>query len=192
MQLVPPRWVPGEPTNAGKFEALNAALFNGGSFIYVPPDTTVTLPVRTIFWASDPQAKDTAALLADFEKKVKPDPAAVSVGFSSRQPAQPTEGDRCGLGFTRGPLHTHVLLREAPACTEAERVEALAHELAHLLGAAHSPDPLSLMRPKLDDGKARSAKFRLALDPLNSLAVGIWAEEIRDARAKGWGDLRSP
>jgi len=56
MQLVPPRWVPGEPSNAGKFEALNAAFFNGGSFIYVPPDTTVTLPVRSIFWAADPHA----------------------------------------------------------------------------------------------------------------------------------------
>ncbi|HVG97508.1 MAG TPA: hypothetical protein VNK05_11440, partial [Chloroflexota bacterium] len=39
MRLVPPRWLPGEPSNAGKFEALNAALFDGGTFLYVPPDT---------------------------------------------------------------------------------------------------------------------------------------------------------
>ncbi|MBI3974728.1 MAG: Fe-S cluster assembly protein SufD [Chloroflexi bacterium] len=56
MQLVPARWQPGPPSNAGKFEALNAAFFNGGSFVYVPPNTTVTLPVRSIFWASDPAA----------------------------------------------------------------------------------------------------------------------------------------
>jgi Fe-S cluster assembly protein SufD len=52
MRLLPPRWVPGEPSNAGKFEALNAALFGGGTFVYVPPDTTVALPLRSIFWAA--------------------------------------------------------------------------------------------------------------------------------------------
>jgi len=56
MDLVPARWQPGVPSNAGKFEALNAALFNGGSFVYVPPDTTVALPLRAVFWAADPAA----------------------------------------------------------------------------------------------------------------------------------------
>ncbi len=56
MDLVPARWQPGVPSNAGKFEALNAALFNGGSFVYVPPDTTVALPLRAVFWAADPSA----------------------------------------------------------------------------------------------------------------------------------------
>ena len=74
--------------------------------------------------------------------------------------------------------------------TEPERVELLAHELAHLLGAAHSPDPLSLARPTMGDGKARSAKFRIGLDPLNLLAVGIWVEELRSGEVKEWGDLR--
>jgi Fe-S cluster assembly protein SufD len=55
MRLVPPRWLPGEPSNAGKFEALNAALFDGGTFLYVPPDTTVALPMRSVFWAGSPQ-----------------------------------------------------------------------------------------------------------------------------------------
>ncbi|MDQ3700114.1 MAG: Fe-S cluster assembly protein SufD [Chloroflexota bacterium] len=56
MQLLPPRWRPGMPSNAGKFEALNAALFNGGAFIYVPPDTTVALPLRSVLWAANRQA----------------------------------------------------------------------------------------------------------------------------------------
>jgi Fe-S cluster assembly protein SufD len=55
MRLLPPRWLPGDPSNAGKFEALNAALFDGGAFIYVPPDTTVTLPLRSVFWAASPR-----------------------------------------------------------------------------------------------------------------------------------------
>jgi hypothetical protein len=66
----------------------------------------------------------------------------------------------------------------------------LAHGLAHLLGAAHSPDPFSLARPTMGDGKARSAKFCVGLDPLNALAVGIWADEMRDGELKEWGDLR--
>lgn len=56
MRLVPPRWQPGMPSNAGKFEALNAAFFGGGAFVYVPPDTTVTLPLRTVHWAQDERA----------------------------------------------------------------------------------------------------------------------------------------
>lgn len=56
MQLVPPRWQPGEPTNAGKFEALNAAFFGGGIFVYVPPDVSVKLPLRAVHWAQDTAA----------------------------------------------------------------------------------------------------------------------------------------
>jgi len=56
MKLVPPRWQPGMPSNSGKFEALNAAFFGGGAFIYVPPDTTVTLPVRAVHWAAETRA----------------------------------------------------------------------------------------------------------------------------------------
>ncbi len=54
--LVPPRWQPGMPSNAGKFEALNAAFFNGGTFVYVPKNTTVSLPVRSLVYQSDADA----------------------------------------------------------------------------------------------------------------------------------------
>lgn len=56
MRVVPARWQPGMPSNAGKFEALNAAFFNGGSFVYVPPNTTVTLPLRSVVWSANPRA----------------------------------------------------------------------------------------------------------------------------------------
>lgn len=56
MQLVPPRWLPGMPSNAGKFEALNAAFFGGGSFVYIPPNTSVTLPLRFVSWAQNTRA----------------------------------------------------------------------------------------------------------------------------------------
>jgi len=56
MQLVPPRWQPGDPTNAGKFEALNAAFFGGGAFVYVPPDVSLALPLRAVHWAQETRA----------------------------------------------------------------------------------------------------------------------------------------
>jgi hypothetical protein len=141
-------------------------------------------------WVSDARATATAALLKDFEQQVKPEPTAVAIGFSSRAAGRLVAGEKAGLGCTRGPLHTHVLIREAPLATEAEKAEVLAHELAHLLGAAHSPDQFSVMRPVLGDGKARLAKFRIGLDPLNALAVGIWVEELRSGQVRGWDDLR--
>ncbi|HET6574147.1 MAG TPA: hypothetical protein VFG68_11125 [Fimbriiglobus sp.] len=153
----------------------------------------VTLKVAEVGeWRSDPRARTVAALLKDFEAVVPPVGRTVALGFSSRPIAPPTAADRCGAAATGGPLHRHVLVSESARVSEAERVELLAHQLAHLLGAAHSPDPLSLARPTMGDGKARLAKFRIGLDPLNALAVGLWVEEMRSGELKEWGDLRPP
>lgn len=54
--LVPARWLPGMPSNAGKFEALNAAFFSGGTFVHVPRGVEVSLPVRALTWHADPAA----------------------------------------------------------------------------------------------------------------------------------------
>jgi Fe-S cluster assembly protein SufD len=54
--LVPARWQPGMPSNAGKFEALNAAFFTGGLFIYVPDGVDTSLPVRALNWHADTDA----------------------------------------------------------------------------------------------------------------------------------------
>lgn len=141
-------------------------------------------------WSSDPRARTAATLLKDFETIVPTGGPTVALGLSSRLVAQPAAGDRCGPAATNGPLHGHVLVSESSLVSEAERVELLAHQLAHLLGAAHSPDPQSLMRPTMGDGKARLVKFRIGLDPLNALAVGIWVEEMQGGGLKEWGDLR--
>ncbi len=54
MNIVPVGWQPGEPSNAGKFEALHGALWSGGVFIYVPPNTEVELPLRMLQWTGTP------------------------------------------------------------------------------------------------------------------------------------------
>jgi len=42
----------GFPASRGKFAALNAALFSGGAFLYVPKDVEVVLPLRATRWLS--------------------------------------------------------------------------------------------------------------------------------------------
>lgn len=145
-------------------------------------------------WKSDPRAPDMIELLKGFEKWVNPAPADLAIGFTSRLggkgPPRASEGTIAGC--TRGPLATHVLVRENGVRTEPEKVEVLLHELAHRFGAAHSPDPISAMRSQLGDGRAAHARFRVGLDPINALAVAIWADEIRTGQLKSWNDLRAP
>ena len=152
----------------------------------------VKLDVVTVGeWASDPGAADFDALAADFEKKVSlAKGATVAIGYTSRaiRGAEDTTATLTGCG--RGPLRPHVLVRERHPRTEAERVEILVHEVAHFLGAAHTPDPQSAMRPKLGDARAAGAKYRVGLDPLNLLAVGVWAEAVRGGNVKTWDDLK--
>lgn len=141
-------------------------------------------------WRSDPTAEGMHALLRDFALKVKPKPAAVAVGFTSHPNAAKTDDAKATvLGCGHGPLSAHVLLREGFPKTEPEQVEVLVHELAHVLGAAHSPDPISAARPQLNDGRAASARFQIGLDPLNLLAVCVWADEMRKGKIQSWNDL---
>jgi hypothetical protein len=55
----------------------------------------------------------------------------------------------------------------------------LVHELGHFLGAAHSPEQTSVMRIVLGDRRARSNKFRIVFDPLNTLAMCLVSDELQ-------------
>jgi hypothetical protein len=55
----------------------------------------------------------------------------------------------------------------------------LVHELGHHLGAAHSPEQTSVMRPVLGDNQAGRSDFRIQFDPVNALVVGMICEEMR-------------
>jgi hypothetical protein len=129
-------------------------------------------------WKSDNSINDFALSLAEFERKVKPDPARIAIGFTSQY--QATRG-RTHAGGTRGPLNTHLLVREwSHILNEPERLELLVHELGHFLGSVHSPEPNSVMRTVLGDRQARAASFRIGFDPMNTLAMCLVSEELRD------------
>ncbi len=127
-------------------------------------------------WRPDPDAKTTTDLLADFEKAVRVKPGALAVGWTTRKiddKVDPAFGAGRGLGGR------HILLRETRPRNEPERVEVLLQFAARALGAVGTPDPGSAMRPKLGDGYALRAGSVLRLDPLNALALNLWADERR-------------
>ena len=138
-------------------------------------------------WQSDNRVNDLDRTLREFEQEVSPDPGQLAIGFSSQYRFQ--KGIN-GLGGTRGPLSTHILLRESsPKTREPERLEALVHELGHFLGAAHSSDPYSAMRPVVGDGLARNPTFRIGFDPYNARIVQLVGTEVSALGVRRFGSL---
>ncbi len=108
-------------------------------------------------WNSDNAITDFFESLGDFERKVDPAPAKIAIGFTSQWPMA---RGRIHMAGTRGPLHSHILVREgSPEVNEAERLEFLVHELGHYLGAAHSPELASVMRPVISSRRTGRAAF---------------------------------
>lgn len=128
-------------------------------------------------WRSDDRMNRFEETLFEFEREVKPPKGSLAIGFTSQY--RVTLG-RNRLGGTRGPLRSHILLREwSPRVGEAERLELLVHELGHYLGAAHSPEPTSVMRPVLGDRPVRLKDDVIRFDPINTLAIAMIGEEVR-------------
>jgi len=138
-------------------------------------------------WVSDNTQKNFNATLSDFERNVKPFPAELAIGFSSQYEAR--QG-RIHLGGTRGPMRPHILLREwSRHVSETEKMELLLHELGHYLGAGHSPEPDSVMRPVLGDRKSRRKDFVVKFDPINTLVIAMVGEEIRRRRVSSFAQV---
>ncbi len=127
-------------------------------------------------WKSDPNARNVSELLDGFETALKVKPGALAVGYSSRKIDEKIDP---AFGANRGIGGRHILIREWRPKGEPERVEVLTHFLAQALGGVGSPDPGSALRPKLGDGYMNRAGSVLRLDPLNALALNIWADERR-------------
>ncbi|HEY2881699.1 MAG TPA: hypothetical protein VGJ15_04685, partial [Pirellulales bacterium] len=143
--------------------------------------------VATGTWQSDNQIHDFEEAVNEFGQKVDPGDARIAIGFTSQY--QIVKG-RTHLGGTRGPLAHHILLREwSQFVSEPERMELLLHEVGHFLGAVHSPEPDSVMRVILGDKQARTRKFQVHFDPLNTLALNLVAEQWRQHPLASFADL---
>ncbi|MDZ7618516.1 MAG: hypothetical protein U1E05_16050, partial [Patescibacteria group bacterium] len=139
-------------------------------------------------WQSDNGVNDFGQSLAEFERKVRPSPAMLAIGFTSQYHIPPRH---VPLGGTRGPLYPWILIREwSQHVTTSERLEVLVHELGHVFGAAHSPESVSVMRPMLGDRQSHARSFRIGFDPLNTLAMCLLTNELRHAPFRGFASIR--
>jgi hypothetical protein len=143
--------------------------------------------VATDTWDSNDLQKDFSQSMAEFEREVPSAPAQVAIGFSSQYAI--FKG-RYHMGGTRGPLHSHIILKERSRnVLETERLELLVHELGHMLGASHSPEPTSVMRPVLSGALQRRAGASVQFDAPNTLLMALVAQEIRLRRIKTFADV---
>jgi hypothetical protein len=156
----------------------------------VGPAAGVTFdPVEIGEWASDPVASSLENLVSDLEEKEKPKPGGLVIGYTCRK----IPGLKPGLtllGPARGPLKPAILIRDGIPINHVDQVEVLIHELGHYFGAVRIPDPNSVMRPSVGDGKANLAKFEFRFDPVNVLLMNLWVEDLRSGKVKKWHQLR--
>ena len=141
-------------------------------------------------WESDNKVLDLPGMLTDFERKIPRDKNRLTIGFTSQR--TPENPGILHLGGTRVPLYPYILMREWTPATEPGRLEVLLHELGHYLGAVHSPEMTSVMRPKLGDGRSVALKFPVDYDPLNTLAMNLIAAEIRSNHVRSLTQLTEP
>lgn len=129
------------------------------------------------YWRSNNDTVKFEQTLFEFERATQPKRGDLAIGFTSQYRV---DRGRRRLGGTRGPLRKHVLLREwSPQVSEPERVELLVHELGHFLGAGHSPEPTSVMRPVLGNRPVRLKREQVRFDAVNTLAIAMVGEEVR-------------
>lgn len=141
-------------------------------------------------WNSDDERHNFLRTFREFEREVSPQPGAIAIGFTSQYRAA---RGRVHMGGTRGPLYPYILLKErSPQLLETERLELLVHELGHYLGAAHSPEPHSIMRPLLTGGRMRRLGARIQFDPVNTLLMSLLGDEMRQRRVRRLTDLSLP
>ncbi len=128
-------------------------------------------------WTSNDDIHDLNQLMEDFMRKVRPEPAQLVIGFTAQ--FRSLRDDK-HIGGARGPFCPYVLIREwGRQVTDPERLEILTHELGHYLGAVHSPEPKSVMRPDLSDRQSRARGFQITFDARNTEVLRVVSEELR-------------
>lgn len=173
-----------EPRSQPSWEkVLRARLGSAGEVLEKQCGVALTV-AETGEWKSDPKALDLVSRHESFELVVPAKPGILMLGAMTRS----LKSDAL-FGTMRSPWTSHLLIREGVPKTEGERTEMLLHHLGLYLGAVRTADPNSVMRLKLNDGRANRTNFQLAFDPLNLLVIHIWAEERRAGRSGTWDEI---
>jgi hypothetical protein len=143
--------------------------------------------VSVVTWDSDDTVNDFSRSMREFEREVSVGPALLVIGFSSQYEFR---AGRIHLGGSRGPLYPYIMLKErTPNIREPEKLELLVHELCHFLGASHSPEPMSVMRPVLTESRLRKLDQRVYLDPVNALLMSLLSDELQSGQVRAFADV---
>ncbi|HEV3345017.1 MAG TPA: O-antigen ligase family protein, partial [Pirellulales bacterium] len=137
-------------------------------------------------WQSDPLEGDFDEVWRRFVSAVPAGPGKLAVGFTTWSlPDSPCSG----FPRTAGPLTSHVLILAGKTRpSEDELLQPLLHGLGHYLGAAHSPEANSVMRPVLV-GPSTDARAITRFDPINALAMALVGQDLMTAAPKGLAEL---
>jgi hypothetical protein len=85
-----------------------------------------------------------------------------------------------------------MLKERTPNVRDPEKLELLVHELCHFLGASHSPEPMSVMRPVLTESRLRKIGQQIYLDPVNTLLMSLLSDELQGGRVRTFADVSFP
>jgi hypothetical protein len=134
-------------------------------------------------WQPEADQHELAALDDDFCRKATPEPARLAIGVSGRlkvdDPASLAHPDR-------PPLFGYLLLPGAQqGFTADDQFQMLIHELGHYLGAVHSSQADSVMRPKYFEKQPGGP----AIDPVNVLVMSLIGDEIRSRPTRSLASL---
>lgn len=141
-------------------------------------------------WNSNNAIHDFYQSMQEFEREVSTKPARLVIGFSSQYEVSM---GRTHMGGSRGTLYPYILLKErARNVRESHRLELLVHELGHFLGATHSPEPNSVMRPVFDVRQPASFGGRIQFDPVNALLMSLLTDELRQGDVTSFADISLP
>ena len=128
-------------------------------------------------WMSDDAMTDFYGVLSEFEREANPLPARLR--HRLHEPVHAGRRPHSHGRHARAAPPVHSRREGAPQINEPERLEFLVHELGHYLGASHSPENDSVMRPVLGDNRAGRSGFRIRFDPVNTLVMAMVSEEMR-------------
>jgi VanZ family protein/O-antigen ligase len=137
-------------------------------------------------WQSDPSVAGFDQAWRELVAAVPAQPGRIVIGFTAR----PRTVSPC-LSFptTAAPLASHLLIYEDPASpSEHERLESLLHVLGHYLGAAHSPESGSVMRPELRLLPSDTHTL-VRFDPINALAMALVGEDLATMAPRTVGQI---
>ncbi len=139
-------------------------------------------------WQAEPQ-DDLFGAMREFERKAKPGPGVLALGFSAYRPTVAAAPADALWSAGRGPFGTHFVFRDGALRGDGDRQEVVLQEIGLWLGAARTKDPYSVMRLKLGDGAANRAGFFVQFDPVNLVVVNIWAKYRRAGKLQTWADI---